>query len=84
MKNAFNMGFALAVFAVYSALGYVIMAGGLPGAFWSGFSGRVREMSAPAVGLIGPGITGGAVIVLGSILAGYILFGKAGVEDEQT
>ena len=84
MKQLITLGAALAVFLVFSALGYAIMAGGFPGAFWTDFTERVRQISAPATGLIGPGFTGAAVILLGSALAGYILFGRTGVEDEQT
>jgi hypothetical protein len=84
MMKLVNLGAATAVFAGFSALGYVIMAGGFPGAAWTGFTERIKAFSAPAVVLIGPGVTGAAIIITGSILAGYILFGRTGVEDEQT
>ena len=82
MRQAVRLACGVLVFLGFSALGYVIMAGGFPGALWSDFTATIRSLSAPVVGLLGAGVTGGSIIVLGSVLAGYILFATSPVEDE--
>lgn len=84
MKALTKISLGLVIFVAFSAAGYVIMAGSFPGAFGTGFSHQINQLSAPLTNSFGRGMTGGTVIILGSLLAGYILFGKTAVEETQS
>lgn len=74
---------ALVVFSIFSAIGYMVMTGGVDATFQSAISTRFDTLISPLVEWAGAGPIGAGLILIGSALAGYLLFGKHGGGERQ-
>lgn len=73
---------ALVVFVLFSALGYVIMTGGMAKYGDHPKALALDAFFSPLVNLFGPGITGATFIIIGSIIAGFALFGNSAESND--